>query len=254
MPSFNSITASECAAKIQNATNIAVLSGAGMSTAAGVPDFRGPKGLYVTRAYDPETVFEIHYFDKNPEPFYQFSRDFLSMLRTITPTFTHTFLATLENQYKKNITLITQNIDGLHQRAGSHNVLPIHGDYETSTCRHCGKRLKTSAELEALMETMDVPRCSCGGVFKPDVVFFGENVRYLHESAAAAADSDVMLVLGSSLTVYPAASLPYEADGSVIIVNKGPVSARAGENFYLADTTLDEFFNDVSDALVKSAK
>lgn len=242
------ITPSECAEKLTNARKIAVLTGAGMSTAAGVPDFRGPKGLYVTRAYDPETVFEIHHFDRDPAPFYQFSRDFLGLMKTIEPTFTHRFLASLEER-GGSVSLITQNIDGLHQRAGSRRVYPMHGDYGTSHCRRCGRGLKGVEALEELMAKEDVPHCECGGVIKPDVVFFGENVRHLDDAAKAAEKSDLMLVLGSSLTVYPAAALPYEAGGAVVIVNKGPVAASAGRDFYLADADLDEFFREVETAM-----
>lgn len=250
--SHNSITPAECAAKIRDAKRIAVLTGAGMSTAAGVPDFRGPKGLYVTRAYDPETVFEIHAFDRDPGPFYQFSRDFLGMLKTIRPTYTHAFLAELETALEKEgreVTLVTQNIDGLHQRAGSRRVLPIHGDYETAHCRKCGNEC-TGRRLAQLMEEAEAPRCEkCGGVIKPDVVFFGENVRHLDESVRAARKSDLMLVLGSSLTVYPAAGLPLEAGGDVVIVNRGEVGMRPGKNVRLADAGLDDFFREVAGCL-----
>lgn len=246
--SFTPITAKQCAEKIAKADKIAVLTGAGMSTAAGVPDFRGPKGLYVTRAYDPERVFEISYFDRDPRPFYQFSRDFLGLLADIAPTYTHTFLAELEERTPA-FGLVTQNIDGLHQQAGSKNVFPMHGDYETAHCRQCRKAC-SGKEPRTLMEEMEVPACrACGGVIKPDVVFFGENVRHLGESERLAAESDLMLVLGSSLTVYPAAALPYQAGGEVVIVNQGPVGMRGGKGVYLADEGLDDFFRGVAGAL-----
>ncbi len=242
------ISAGECAAKLAAAGSIVALTGAGMSTAAGVPDFRGPNGLYVTRAYDPEKVFEIHAFDRDPNPFYQFSRDFLALIASIRPTFTHDFLARLERDGRR-LTLVTQNIDGLHQRAGSRNVLPMHGDYETAHCRRCG-RAHTGQRLRALMDGMDVPACdACGGVVKPDVVFFGEPVRHLPEAVQAAEESDLMLVLGSSLTVYPAAGLPLAAGGDVVIVNQGEVGMRPGSNVFLADAGLDDFFRAVAAAL-----
>ena len=245
---FTPITPEECAKKIRNAKHIAVLTGAGMSTAAGVPDFRGPNGLYVTRAYDPETVFEIGYFDSDPKPFYQFSRDFLGMLAGIRPTYTHTFLAGLEAA-GRDIGIATQNIDGLHQRAGSRRVYPVHGDYETAHCRKCGA-MYSGAALRDHMAVRDVPVCeTCQGVIKPDVVFFGENVRHLDEAERLAVQSDLMLVLGSSLTVYPAAALPHSAGGEVVIVNQGPVGMRAGTGVYLADTGLDEFFRAVAEAM-----
>ncbi len=238
------ITPAECAEKIRRAGKIAVLTGAGVSTAAGVPDFRGPKGLYVTRAYDPETVFEIGHFDRDPVPFYRFSRDFLGLLSRIEPTFTHTYLARLEAG-GRDIGVITQNIDGLHQRAGSRRVYPFHGDYQTARCRRCGKAADL-AELLELMEESEVPACrACGGVIKPDVVFFGENVRHAEESGRLAAASDLLLVLGSSLAVHPAAGLPGLAGGEVVVVNRGPVAAGGGRGWYLADADLDGFFREV---------
>ncbi len=240
---IKTVSAEECAKKIAAARGIAVLTGAGMSTAAGVPDFRGPRGLYVTRRYDPETVFEIHAFDRDPAPFYQFSRDFLGMLGGIQPTFTHFFLAGLEKS-GKNIAVITQNIDGLHQKAGSKRVFPMHGDYETAHCRRCGKEY-SGGELVALMEKMEIPLCdACGGVVKPDVVFFGEPVRHLAEAERLAAASDLLLVLGSSLTVYPAAALPLYAGGDVVVVNQGEfrLELPPGKNLYCAEAGLDEFF------------
>lgn len=246
--SHTAITPVQCAEKIAAAKSIAVLTGAGLSTAAGVPDFRGPKGLYVTRAYDPETVFEISYFDRDPKPFYQFSRDFLGMLDTIAPTRTHIFLADLE-KLGRDITVITQNIDGLHQRAGSARVLPMHGDYETARCRKC-RSAYAGAEVRKMMAEADVPACGkCGGVIKPDVVFFGEAVLHPDEAERAARASDLMLVLGSSLQVYPAAALPRYAGGDVVIVNRGPVGLPPAAGVYLADWDLDEFFGIVAENL-----
>ena len=239
------ITPAECAEKLRNASRIAVLTGAGMSTAAGVPDFRGPRGLYVTRAYDPETVFDIDYFARDPKPFFRFSRDFLGMIAGLQPTYTHRFLVRLEKE-GATVGIITQNIDGLHRRAGSSTVLPIHGDYLSAHCRRCGHGYD-GGELSELMEADEVPACrSCGGVVKPDVVFFGEPVRHLAESERLATESDLMLVLGSSLTVYPAAALPSLAGGEIVIVNQGPVGRVGAENVYLADTGLDEFFTEVA--------
>lgn len=246
--SFQTITPEECATKIRAAERIAVLTGAGMSTAAGVPDFRGPRGLYVTRAYDPEKVFEINYFDRDPGPFYAFSRDFLGVLAAIEPTYAHRFLAALEKK-GKDVGIVTQNIDGLHQRAGSSRVYPFHGDYETAHCRRCERRY-TGKELISLMEEAEIPLCAgCGGVIKPDVVFFGEAVRHMAESERLAAESNLMLVLGSSLTVYPAAYLPMCAGGDVVIVNQGSVGMRPAQNAYLADAGLDDFFREVAKAM-----
>ncbi|MDR2391749.1 MAG: Sir2 family NAD-dependent protein deacetylase [Planctomycetota bacterium] len=243
------MTPADCAGKIRRSKKLAVLTGAGISTSAGVPDFRGPKGLYVTRAYDPETVFDIGYFSVNPAPFYDFTRDFLAMLETISPTPTHLFLARLEAG-GKDIGIVTQNIDGLHQRAGSKRIYPIHGDYSTARCRKCGKTVSGDDLAASLKASPGVPACpACGGVVKPDVVFFGENVRHLDKCLALAAESDLLLVLGSSLAVHPAASIPHHAGGEVIVVNRGPVALRPAEGVYLADAALDEFFAGVESRL-----
>ena len=116
--SSRSFTPGEFADRFRAARRVGALTGAGLSTAAGIPDFRGPKGLYVTRAYDPETVFEIDYFKRDPAPFYAFSRDFLELLSDVLPTFTHRFLAEWEAK-GKIVCVATQNIDSLHERAVS---------------------------------------------------------------------------------------------------------------------------------------
>ncbi len=242
------VTPEELAKKIAAARHIVVLSGAGMSTAAGVPDFRGPEGLYVTRRYDPEKVFEISYFSRDPAPFFQFSRDFLSVLATIEPTFTHYFLARLE---ERNIrpAIVTQNIDGLHQKAGSSHVLPMHGDYQTGHCRRCGYAVRGS-ELADMILSQDLPSCpQCGGVIKPDVVFFGESVKYLEDADRLTRESDLMLVLGSSLQVYPAAMLPLVAGGEVAVVNKGRTDLSRAANVRQVDADLDTYFREVERCL-----
>jgi NAD-dependent deacetylase len=144
----------ECAEMIRQAERIVVLTGAGISTAAGIPDFRGPKGLYVTRRYDPERVFNIESFKREPGPFYEFTRDFMSVLDTIEPTFTHYFLAELEAEGKV-CALITQNIDVLHQQAGSRAVIPLHGGYWTSHCLVCGAKFDLEDLKSMLLEMLN---------------------------------------------------------------------------------------------------
>lgn len=241
---YQSIDPAACADKIRAAKHIVALTGAGVSTSAGVPDFRGPKGLYVTRAYDPETVFEISAFDKNPEPFYKFSRDFLGMLQGLVPSPTHRFLAMLEHNGKPMV-IVTQNIDGLHQRAGSRHVLPMHGDYNTAHCRRCNKRMTGEELVARLTVSPEVPRCSCGGVIKPDVVFFGEPVRHLDDAIREVTAADLFLALGSSLSVYPAATLPLHTGGEVVVVNQGPIGLEPAPNVYRAGDDLDGFFLEV---------
>ena len=238
-------TPEEFADRFRAARRVGALTGAGLSTAAGIPDFRGPKGLYVTRAYDPETVFETNHFKRDPTPFYAFSRVFLGLLSDIQPTFTHRFLAEWEAR-GKIVCVATQNIDGLHERAGSRNVYPVHGGYENAACLACGCEFALTDYKPDVMAG-NVPHCSCGGVIKPVVVFFGEQVRHLEAAAREAAACDFYLVLGSSLLVHPAAGLPLYAGGDVWIINKGEVPLHPG--WRQADTDLDEFFQAVAACL-----
>jgi len=239
--------AAECAALIHDARNVVALTGAGISTAAGIPDFRGPQGLYVTRQYDPDTVFDITAFRRDPAPFFEFTRDFLGVIHTIEPTLAHRFLADLECDGSLTA-VVTQNIDSLHQKAGSENVVSVHGDYWTSHCLKCGKAFELTV-LEEMVREHDVPRCTCEGVIKPDVVFFGEAVHDLERAAAMVARCDLLLVLGSSLMVYPAAILPEQAGGDVVVVNKGEVGLQPGPGRYYVDADLDEYLGEVAEHL-----
>ncbi len=247
MPAQNALDARGCADLIRRADRVVALTGAGISTAAGIQDFRGPQGLYVTRQYDPEAVFDITAFGRDPAPFYEFTRDLLSVIHTIEPTLTHRFLAELEASSKLT-TVVTQNIDSLHQKAGSKRVISVHGDYWTSHCLSCAQEFEL-AHMEEMVREVEVPHCECGGVIKPDVVFFGEAVKGIDGAAAAVAESDLLLVLGSSLAVYPAAFLPEQAGGDVVVVNQGEVGLAPGPNRYFVDASLDEFFAEVADCL-----
>jgi NAD-dependent deacetylase len=197
----------------------------------------------VTRRYDPETVFDVVAFRRDPAPFYEFTRDFLRVIDDIEPTFSHRFLARLEEQSLLEA-VVTQNIDALHQKAGSRRVISIHGDYWTSRCLACGGVFELDT-MKVLVRTVDVPLCDCGGVIKPDVVFFGEPVLSFDAAVAAVAASDLLLVLGSSMVVYPAALLPEYARGDVIVVNRGEVGLRPGPGRYVVDAELDSFLNEV---------
>ncbi len=232
--------AQECSQLIEGAQRIAALTGAGISTNAGVPDFRGPQGLYVTRRYDPDTIFDIGYFGQNPKPFFDFARDFVSMEEKLEPTFTHRFLPRLEAQGKLK-GVITQNIDSLHRKAGSKNVLEMHGSFLKSFCQDC-RREFSYPEMHTKLFQEDVPRCRCGGVIKPDIVFFGENVKCLAESYALARNSDLFFVIGTSCVVYPAAMMPEVVEGSIVVVNKDPVSIRSSRIILQVQEDIDRFF------------
>jgi NAD-dependent deacetylase len=239
-----SLTPSACAELIRRSERVVALTGAGVSTAAGIQDFRGPKGLYVTRQYDPETVFDISAFRRDPEPFYEFTRDLLGVIDTIEPTVTHRFLAQLEADGRLEA-VVTQNIDSLHQKAGSQRVISVHGDYWTSHCLNCGRKYDLDA-MEKMVRTAAVPRCTCGGVIKPDVVFYGEAVRDLDVAASVVGSSDLLLVLGSTLLVYPAAFLPEHARGDVVVVNRGAVGLPPGPGRHFVDADLDQYFGEVA--------
>ena len=235
------------AALIQRASRIAALTGAGISTAAGIPDFRGPRGLYVTRQYDPEKTFDINYFDRDPSYFFAFARDFVQLVEQVEPTYTHRFLADLEARGKMDA-VITQNLDGLHQKAGSQRVIEVHGSVRTGHCRKCGRGYGYE-ELKAKVLHEEIVRCdTCGGIVKPDIVFFGEAVQGMEEASRVAGRADLFLVIGSSLTVYPAASLPERAGGQVVVVNQGQVEIASSE-WLRVDEAADAFFARVATAL-----
>jgi NAD-dependent deacetylase len=229
---------------IRGAERVVALTGAGVSTSAGVPDFRGPSGLYVTGRYDHEATFEISGFLKDPRPFFAFTRDVMDLVGELQPTLTHRFLAALEAEGPL-CTVVTQNVDPLHQRAGSKNVIGVHGGYWSSHCMACREGYSLD-ELLVLLERDEVPSCACGGVVKPDVVLFGEPVHALDDAIAAVAEADLLLVLGSSLSVFPAAWLPEAARCPVIVVNLGPVDLAPAANRHFANAELDSFFKAVA--------
>jgi NAD-dependent deacetylase len=239
---------------IKHSKALVVLTGAGVSTAAGIPDFRGPQGLYVTRRYDPEKVFDIRWFSRDPRFFYEFSRDFIdSMIRT-GPTLTHQFLANLEKGgHLKGV--ITQNIDALHQLAGSPKVVELHGSYRSSTCRGCGKHFTdlTYAWWEKAMRESSrspVALCpDCGGVLKPDIVFFGEPVLALSDAQKMVSECDLLLVLGSSLQVTPASLLPHFTTRTTIIVNRGEVILAPAPYRHFVEEDIDIFSRTVASCL-----
>ena len=221
MPSLDQVVA-----KVMGAKCLGALTGAGVSTLCGIPDFRGPQGLY--RQPDAERIFDIDWFDRDPSIYYNGCRELVYGLENYHPGPVHFALKKLEDLgILKGIA--TQNIDMLHQKAGSSRVYEVHGSPMVHQCRSCGKS-KSFDEICAMLKSgATIAKCACGGVFKPNITFFGES---LPEEAFAAAQelaisADVFLVLGTSLTVYPAAGLPrltLQAGGEVIVVNAQPTS------------------------------
>lgn len=208
---------------VREARHCVALTGAGISTLSGIPDFRGPQGLYHRTDIDAEKLFDLRYFMRDPSYYYRHGKDFLYNLDDKTPNLVHTVLAELERQGLLQA-VITQNIDLLHHKAGSHRVLELHGSPLHHRCLTCGREYSFQ-DIVRLVRDGQTPHCeSCGGIVKPDIVFFGEALPadVLQEAQEEAARADLMLVLGSSLTVYPAAALPevtVRCGGKVAVVN-----------------------------------
>ncbi len=254
MKTVRDIDPAECAEFIKTARAATALTGAGISTAAGIPDFRGPNGLYVTRRYDPEKVFDIDWFHREPHYFYEFSRDFIGLMKQTEPTFTHRFLARLERDgHLKGV--ITQNIDALHSEAGSEKVIELHGSYRSLRCLGCGKRRDglTYEWWDGAMEKSSRPPTvfcpDCHDVLKPEIVFFGEPVHAIGEAQQMVSECDLLLVLGSSLQVTPASLLPHCTTRTTIVVNKGHVTLSPAPHRHFVAADLDIFCREVASCL-----
>lgn len=212
------------AALVKEANSIAVLTGAGISVPSGIPDFRSASGIYSNR--ERGNVFDLETFRRNPEQYYDFARRFYPMIRFADPNPAHKVLADWENQ-GKDVCVVTQNIDDLHERAGSSNVCYVHGQVGISSCPLCHYECKT-LDLESTIDAGEIPRCSCGGVLKPQVTFFGESLPQdaWERSLAAFSTADLIVVIGTSLVVFPAAALPAERKpgAKLAIVNREPLA------------------------------
>ena len=211
----------EAAALFRGARCAVALTGAGLSTESGLPDFRSPGGLWA--GVDPMRVASLTAFRDRPEDFYAFYRKRLSLLRHAVPNPAHLALARLERIGRLQA-VITQNVDGLHHAAGSQRVLEVHGTLRRAACPDCGRRTDIAVLDEALADGR-VPRCeTCGGAMKPDVVLFEEllPLDVFAEAEALCRRADLLLVVGSSLQVTPVAYLPQtvlDSGGRLIIVN-----------------------------------
>lgn len=244
----------KCASLIQDANYVIAFSGAGISTTAGIPDFRSPQGIYSTHQFDPRT-FDLQFFLKHPEGFYQFAQELIDILRTTQPTFTHRFIAQLEHHHMLR-GVITQNIDTLHQMAGSKNIIELHGSYYTASCVRCNVFRESNLDIDWWQDKIvhsprsPVPICPrCDGIIKPGMVFFGEPVLDMEKARDWIARCDLMLVLGSSLNVYPAALIPQLADATIVVVNKGSVSLAPAKDRYFIDSDVDTYFRQVAQYL-----
>ena len=214
---------------IRNSESIVAFTGAGVSTLAGIRDFRGKNGVYrqLWHGYQVEEILSLDCFQRQPELFYEWAREFVYCLDDFDPGAMHTALAHLEQIGKLPFGIYTQNIDLLHQKAGSRQVYEIHGSPARHHCMNC-RYGQSYADVAPTVMAGNVPHCpKCGGVMKPDIVFYGENLdeALLQRGFDIFSRADLALVMGSSLTVYPAAALPEAAARNgvkTVIINEQP--------------------------------
>ncbi len=225
---------------VDESDNIVFFGGAGVSTESGIPDFRSTDGLYHQQyAYPPETILSHTFFMKKPEEFFRFYRDKMLALDA-KPNPAHYKLAEWERQGKLKA-VITQNIDGLHQAAGSTKVLELHGSVLRNYCMKCGRFY----EARFVQEQEGIPRCSCGGMIKPDVVLYEEslNMQIMQEAVDYIRQADVLIVGGTSLVVYPAAGLiDYYRGNKLVLINRTP-TGRDGVADLVVSGSIGEIFS-----------
>lgn len=203
---------------VQESGNIVFFGGAGVSTESGIPDFRSVDGLYHQKfEYQPETIISHSFYERRPEYFFRFYREKMLPLG-FAPNITHQVLSRWEQEGKLTA-IVTQNIDGLHQKAGSRNVHELHGSVLRNYCVRCHKFYPA----EFIRDCDGVPKCTCGGTVKPDVVLYEESLdsSVLEKSICAIAGADMLIVGGTSLTVYPAAGLiRYYGGNRLVLINR----------------------------------
>ncbi len=219
---------------LQESKKIVFFGGAGVSTESGIPDFRSVDGIYHMKYdYPPETILSHTFFMARTEEFYRFYRDKMLALDK-KPNAAHLALAKLE-QMGKLTAVVTQNIDGLHQAAGSKKVLELHGSVLRNYCMKCGK----SYSAQYIKDSQGIPRCDCGGIIKPDVVLYEEGLdqRILSESVSSIASADTLIIGGTSLAVYPAAGLiDYFRGKNLVVINKSPTPRDKNAALLIADS------------------
>ncbi len=203
---------------IQESSNVVFFGGAGVSTESGIPDFRSVDGLYNQKyEYPPEQIISHTYYRQHPDKFFEFYKDKMIMTDA-KPNAAHIRLAQLEQEGHVRA-VITQNIDGLHQMAGSKEVLELHGSVHRNYCEECHKFY----DLEYIVKSNGVPRCSCGGIVKPDVVLYEEglNSNTIQKSVQYIREAEVLIIGGTSLVVYPAAGLiDYFRGKHLVVINR----------------------------------
>jgi NAD-dependent protein deacetylase/lipoamidase len=232
------------AALVREAGSVVALTGAGISVPSGIPDFRSP-GTGLWEKVDPMEVAHIDVFHRDPARFWHFYGDRFATLRTKRPNGAHEALVALERSGRLDA-VITQNIDQLHRRAGTQELIEVHGSIATCSCLDCGERVELDDARERLAaDPGGVPRCGCGSALKPDVVLFGEllDAGRMERAFALAAGADVLLCIGSSLEVHPVAGLPritLQAGGAVAIVTQGRTPFDRDATVRLGGDVVDE--------------
>ena len=219
---------------LAKSSSIVFFGGAGVSTESGIPDFRSVDGLYHQKyAYPPETILSHTFWEEHPEEFYRFYRDKL-IVKGAKPNAAHLRLAKLEREGKLKA-VVTQNIDGLHQAAGSKTVYELHGSTLRNYCTRCGKFY----DVDFIANSTGVPRCTeCGGIVKPDVVLYEESLdqNLLSRALRYIAEADMLIIGGTSLNVYPAAGLiQYYSGRKLVLINKGAVARDLTADLVLTD-------------------
>lgn len=218
---------------IDGSSNIVFFGGAGVSTESGIPDFRSVDGLYNQQyKYPPETIISYSFYVRSPEEFYRFYKERM-LFTDAKPNAAHLALARLEETGKLKA-IITQNIDGLHQMAGSKEVLELHGSVHRNYCSRCGEFY----DLDYVVRSEGVPHCTCGGVVKPDVVLYEEglNNHTLQKSVDYIRNADMLIIGGTSLVVYPAAGLiDYYRGNKLVLINRGATSRDSQADLVITD-------------------
>lgn len=232
---------------LKEASKIVFFGGAGVSTESGIKDFRSKDGLYNLKSkygVNYETILSHSYYEYNKDIFFKFYREFM-INNEAKPNFAHIFLAKLENEYHKDITIITQNIDNLHQEAGSKNVIELHGSIMRNYCEKCGRFYS----LSDILKMDNIPLCPiCGGYIKPDVVLYEEplNNNIITKALISLEEADLLIIGGTSLNVYPASSfISYFFGDNIFVINKeelninrkikGVIYLPIGETFKMVD-------------------
>lgn len=227
---------------ISRCDNIVFFGGAGVSTESGIPDFRSVDGLYSQKYdYPPETILSHDFFMKNTSQFYRFYREKM-LFPDAEPNDAHRALSELEEKGKVRA-VITQNIDSLHQKSGSRNVLELHGSVHRNYCMKCSRFY----DLEYIMNSRDIPRCECGGIIKPDVVLYQEGLDNdtIEKAIRYISQAEMLIIGGTSLGVYPATGLvDYFSGKDLVLINKGATS-RSCRASLVIDRKIGEVFRNL---------